>query len=123
MRSSSKSVYSSVVNRSAGSMLIETGEDLFDARTQPRAGQEMPVALRRDRKAIGHLHALGAQLMKHFAQRGILAADEGNIANGDVVKSTDETEAWLTIPCQGGKLSLPRRKQGGSCGQSEQASS
>ena len=81
MRSSSKFVYSSVVNRSAGSMLIETGEDLFDARIQ------------------------------------------GDISNGDVVESTDETGAWLTIPCQGGKLSLPRRKQGGSCCQSEQASS
>ena len=38
-----------------------------DARIQTRAGQEMPVALRRDGKAIGHLNPLGTQFMKHLS--------------------------------------------------------
>ena len=46
--------------------------------------QQITVGLCRDRKTVGHPHALRAQLADHLAQRSILAADQRDIGNADL---------------------------------------
>jgi hypothetical protein len=69
---------------------VQRTENLPNARLEAGAAQEMTIAFCRDGKAIGHLDALGTQLMEHLPQRGVLATHERNVANGDVGEPADE---------------------------------
>ena len=68
---------------------VEVAQNLADALVEPRLAQKMAVRLGRDGETIGHLDALARQFAAHLAQRGILAADQRDVVDADLVKPED----------------------------------
>ena len=82
----------------------------LQARPGIRRRQGVAVEAGRQGKSVGDLHALGRQGGIHLAQRGVLAADRGDVAGSDVLEPTrivrrdhGNSPAYVPIPTEAGK--------------------
>ncbi len=69
---------------------VEIGERRANALVEAVLLQEIPIRLCRGGKAAGHVHAGARERADHFAERGVLAADDFHIAFAQALERQDE---------------------------------
>ena len=70
-------------------MRIKVAQNLFDFLVETRIAQNIAIGFGGDGKPIGHFDAFARELPAHLAQRSILAADERDVIDADLVKPKD----------------------------------
>ena len=70
---------------------VQAGQAGVDALGQAVVGEEVAKGFGRGGKAAGHLDPGGCQLADHFAQRGVLAADDVHVGHAQLFEGDDQT--------------------------------
>jgi hypothetical protein len=69
--------------------LVDSANDLIHLLEDPAGFDQLSVCIGGHGKAVGNLHALWSEFPVHLAERGILPAHQGDIADGEFVEPSD----------------------------------
>ena len=71
-------------------MGVESGQGLVDCILDTGGLDQVLIGIGGYGKAVRHLDPVRGEILIHLAERGVFAADDGDIINADIIEPEDE---------------------------------